>query len=61
MTIIGWWVCMTVMSIRLHKTVGTDFFVRRYDEGENSPPHSTVTDLAKFLGLSISVPRASAA
>lgn len=26
-----------------------------------APPHSTVTDLARFLGLSISVPRASAA
>ena len=25
------------------------------------PPHSTVTDFARFLGLSISVPRASAA
>jgi hypothetical protein len=25
-----------------------------------NPPHSTVTDLAKFLGLSTSVPRATA-
>lgn len=27
----------------------------------SSSPHSTVTDLARFLGLSISVPRANAA
>lgn len=39
-----------------------DAFISREQPPKPRPqPHSTVTDFARFLGLSISVPRASAA
>lgn len=51
---------MDSSSERFYERSRAPFIFAEQRAGE-APPHSTVTDLAKFLGLSISVPRANAA
>lgn len=46
---------------RFYETPRNSFIFCEQHLSTPGPPHSTVTDLARFLGLSISVPRANAA